>query len=66
MARLVFAHSLLALLASAAAAAVAAPALPPLPALSIAGPLTVSGISSGADFASAFHVAQPAEQLARK
>ena len=57
MARLVFAHSLLALLASAAAAAVAAPALPPLPALSIAGPLTVSGISSGADFASAFHVA---------
>jgi hypothetical protein len=57
MARLVFAHSLLAALASAAAAAVAAPALPPLPALSIAGPLTVSGISSGADFASAFHVA---------
>ena len=41
----------------AAAVAHAAAALPPLPRLNLAGPLTVSGISAGADFASAFHLA---------
>ena len=43
--------------AFAAAFAAASAALPPLPPLNIAGPLTVSGISAGADFAVAFHVA---------
>jgi hypothetical protein len=34
--------------------------LPPIPRLAIVGPLTVSGISAGADFASQFHVAYSA------
>lgn len=41
----------------AATTAVSSAQLAPLPRLSIAGPLTVSGISAGADFASQFHVA---------
>jgi len=43
--------------AAAPAPAAAGAALAPLPRLHIAGPLTVSGISAGADFASAFHLA---------
>lgn len=42
---------------SLAALAGAAGALPPLPRLNIELPVTVSGISSGADFAAQFHVA---------
>jgi len=38
-------------------AVAAAGTAPPLPRLEIVGPLTVSGISSGADFASQFHIA---------
>ena len=45
------------LLVRAAAAPLAAAPLPPLPALQVAGPLTVSGVSAGADFAAQFLVA---------
>jgi hypothetical protein len=47
----------LALCAATLPAACAAPPPPPLPALRVQGPVTVSGISSGADFAPQFLVA---------